>query len=101
MAVKWGGLSQKRFAKNQLKCSDLYRKSMFTNSTLMGVVWGQCPELHMKFMFGNTSPMEHGESVEKQFMKTIYDGNSVESPELQKTHVFYSSTSTWDLSPNH
>ena len=45
-----------------------------------------------KLMFGNTNPMEEGKGLRGQFMKNIHDGNSMECPQLHKTHVFYSST---------
>ena len=49
----------------------------------------KCPELHINLMFGNTIPMEQGEGLRGQFMKNIYDGSSIECPELHKSHVFY------------
>ena len=59
----------------------------------------KCPDLHIKFMVGNTTPMEQGKGVEGYIIKKIHDGNSTACPELHKTHFSYSPTSTKGLSP--
>ena len=38
----------------------------------------KCPELYIKLLFVNTTPMEQGEGLKCQFMKNIHGGNSVE-----------------------